>query len=270
MVDHLKEILHREWHSTISELPQLKSEDSSHHFIQPRVLSRKVSDGHSRASGDHAHPHSSQQPQARRQHLMQTASIVERSDLDDLSSSAIGRNHPRENGYDRLLSPRLMLRKSDLNTSNKLSPAKLQQLQSVKPHLSARSHAEPVYHHSDVDEETHYAADSTHQLHRQLAQRSITHRNHEVDDHRPPLPMRVDRVLMGASSRAPLRLVFIRHSERINQALGPDWFAKAFHSNQYIPYDPNLPKYLPRRRLKQCFQLDSPLTGKRGSSSVNL
>ena len=268
MVEHLKEFLHREWHSNKGELSQLESDDTAHHFQQPRVLSRKVSDGNNRANGEHIHPtaahqHQHRQQQARRQHSMQTGPFNERSDFDDLPSPAIGRSHPRENEYDRLLSPRLMPHKSIPNTSNRLSPTKLQQLHSVKPHLSARTHADHVSHHSDVEEESHHPVDTPRQLHRKVAQRSMSHRNHDIDEPRPPVSWRVDRVLTGASSRTPFRLVFIRHSERINQALGPDWFNKAFRTNEYVPYDPNLPKYLPQRNTKQSFQLDSPLTGKR-------
>ena len=264
MVDQLRAILQREWHSNKSELAQIKTDDTAHHFQQPRVLSRKVSDVNNRANGDPTHPTAAHQHQlARRQHSIQPGPFNERSDSEDLPPSAIGRNHPRENGYDRLLSPRLTQHRSITNASNKLSPAKLQQLHSIKPHLSARPHADPVSQYSDVEEESYHPADTSRQLHRRAAQRSMSHRNHETDDLRPLASLRVDRVLTGASSRVPFRLVFIRHSERINQALGPDWFARAFRTNEYVSYDPNLPKCLPQRRVKQSFQLDSPLTGDR-------
>lgn len=63
-------------------------------------------------------------------------------------------------------------------------------------------------------------------------------------------------------SRKPLRFIFIRHGERINQALGPDWFSKAFHTRKYHAYDKNLPLVLPKRNSHLCFQFDTPLTGR--------
>ncbi|CAF1090819.1 unnamed protein product [Didymodactylos carnosus] len=60
----------------------------------------------------------------------------------------------------------------------------------------------------------------------------------------------------------PLKLIFVRHSERANQALGPDWFSRAFdrRTGAYHPYDPKLPKILPSRRHFQAYEFDPPLT----------
>ena len=61
----------------------------------------------------------------------------------------------------------------------------------------------------------------------------------------------------------PLRIIFMRHGERANQALGPDWFTKAFRTNTYKAYDQNLPvNVTPKRRFDQAYEFDAPLTGK--------
>jgi hypothetical protein len=67
--------------------------------------------------------------------------------------------------------------------------------------------------------------------------------------------------LAATPSVQPLRIIFMRHSERANQALGPDWFNKAFRKNSYRAYDPNLPYILPKRRFEQAYEFDAPLTG---------
>jgi hypothetical protein len=62
-------------------------------------------------------------------------------------------------------------------------------------------------------------------------------------------------------SPQPLRIIFMRHSERANQALGSDWFNKAFRTNTYKAYDQNLPFILPKRRFDHAYEFDVPLTG---------
>ncbi|CAF3476544.1 unnamed protein product [Rotaria socialis] len=75
-----------------------------------------------------------------------------------------------------------------------------------------------------------------------------------------PAISRHDAVLAASISGQFLRLIFMRHSERANQALGADWFSKAFRTNTYKAYDQNLPISLPRRRFDEAYEFDTPLT----------
>jgi hypothetical protein len=53
----------------------------------------------------------------------------------------------------------------------------------------------------------------------------------------------------------------MRHSERVNQVLGSDWFSKAFRTNAYQSYGQNLAMVLPKKHSDQAYELDTPITG---------
>jgi hypothetical protein len=72
---------------------------------------------------------------------------------------------------------------------------------------------------------------------------------------------RHEKIPFNTTSGRPFRLIFMRHSERANQALGPDWFVKAFRTGAYQAYDQNLPMSIPKRHSDQAYQFDAPLTG---------
>ncbi|CAF4394282.1 unnamed protein product, partial [Rotaria sordida] len=98
---------------------------------------------------------------------------------------------------------------------------------------------------------------------RRIHQSSMPSENDEVHDvHLAVLPQHV-RSFSAIPSVKPLRIIFIRHGERANQALGSDWFNKAFRTYTYTAYDPNLPFILPKRRFNQAYEFDVPLTGQK-------
>lgn len=81
---------------------------------------------------------------------------------------------------------------------------------------------------------------------------------------RTPLAVQPSIVITPPSTQSGtlLRLIFMRHAERMDQAMGPEWYRQAFTSSGYKPFDRNMPDNLPPRRYEQHFEYDVPLTGK--------
>ena len=167
------------------------------------------------------------------------------------------------------LSSQLSVQPSNSQSGKHLSRTPVQQRSAHRTHLSARPSHNLNHNHNEVDGEASYDDDETHRRHH----RSVTHRNHQVaavapKNHdsrvnRVPTDRRSDEGIPLPLPRQPFRLIFMRHSERVNQVLGADWLYKAFRNNTYQQYDENLPMILPQRRSYQDFEFDSPLTSKR-------
>ena len=123
------------------------------------------------------------------------------------------------------------------------------------PRISSRRHpfrerlSQKAHSRNDIDK---YEEPNRHRLSIRTRQSSSPTGNHGVKAVRP---------FPSILSSQPLRIIFMRHSERANQALGPDWFIKAFRTNTYRAYDQNLPFVLPKRRNDQAYEFDPPLTG---------
>jgi hypothetical protein len=176
----------------------------------------------------------------------------------------IRRPHSSSNGYEHLVSPRLPSKQSRTKASQQLPVISSQRRPSQEMHLTVNQPTGVVQNHEDKDEESNYAND-THRRHillsRRISHSSSATQNHGAHTtHSATIP-RHNGALAAIASGRPLRLVFIRHSERANQALGSNWFIKAFRSGSYQFYDPNLPKALPKRRFDQAYEVDVPLTG---------
>jgi hypothetical protein len=155
--------------------------------------------------------------------------------------------------YEHFVSPRLPPRRSLKQPSIQSPAAPLQQHSSPYTHLAANSSANAGQHHEDrVEEPVH--EDNTHRRHIRLS-RHIHPRFHSST-----IP-RHDGALATTISGRPFRLIFMRHSERVNQVLGSGWFSRAFRTNTYQAYDPNLPMVLPKRNFDQAYEFDAPITG---------
>ncbi|CAF0828001.1 unnamed protein product [Adineta ricciae] len=272
VTEQLADLLHREWHLTNSDA------NNNDHLINsshPQALSRKTSD------------HNNQQ---------QSLPIITTTDYSDSLASAVlhvsqALFKPRrssETGYDTEggidtdadsleqhrrhhrsatnvyeISPRIPPRRPILLESSKqLSNGLSQRRASHENHLTVHQSASFVQNH-DEREENASRKDAMHRRHirssRRVPQLSVTHNHGAHEEHSTAVP-RHHELLDGASKRKPLRLVFVRHSERVNQVLGTYWFLKAFESGNYAAYDPLLPKALPQRHSHHAYEFDVPLT----------
>jgi hypothetical protein len=278
MVDDLTNMMHREWHLVNSDVNNVNNSGHSH------SLSRKISDNN---NNHHHHHHQHQHHQS-----LQAPPVITTTDYSNPSSStfmsvpkalfnrksldtsydtdgAIGtsmsRHHRRSSkDYEFSASPRSSLRRSSAQSPNQLSLIPLQQRQSHGTHLTVNPSSAITQHHSDRDEEPNYGGD-TRRRHIRLSRRihqPSSSKDHGAHNNRSPVLSRHEGMFAAAASSVPpLRLIFMRHSERANQALGPDWFVKAFRTNTYKAYDQNLPMVLPKRRVEQAYEFDTPLTG---------
>ena len=117
--------------------------------------------------------------------------------------------------------------------------------------------------HDDRDEESSHD-DNAHRRHVHLSQRiqeASSTKSHGTHNIHSPTISHHNRLPVTVPSKRILRLIFMRHSERADQALGYDWFSKAFRTNTYRLYDQNLPIVLPKRDFNQAYEYDVPLTG---------
>ena len=65
----------------------------------------------------------------------------------------------------------------------------------------------------------------------------------------------------GSGNKAPLRLIIIRHGERVDVTFGGGWTQHAFnHAGQYYPFAANMPPSLPYRANWLDYDVDTPLT----------
>ena len=135
---------------------------------------------------------------------------------------------------------------------------------SRKSHLSGILTSDNTHYHSESeDKASHDDTTNDSRL------RSLSHQNqlpatlrHQLSTTHSIRNKLQDGVLATSFSSNPLRIIFVRHGERVNQALGLDWFNRAFRGGRYQPFDANLPMVLPRRHSEKSYRFDSPLTGK--------
>jgi hypothetical protein len=283
MVDSLTDMMHRELNLTNTHANNV----NNNNLLHPHSLSRKISDhnnSNNSINSQHQHAHHHQ--------LRQSPPMITTTDYSDpssLSSMRVSKSlfnhkisdagydtdggigtskstskthHTNFHSYEHLNSPKLFS-KGTVTQLPKQLPL-LQQRSSQQIHLTVNPSSGMGYIHDDNGEETNDEGDARRRhirLSRRIRQRSPTTRNHGAHMTHPSTIPRHGGVLATTASGRPLRLVFMRHSERVNQALGSDWFSKAFRTNSYQAYDQNLPMALPKRRFDQAYEFDAPLTG---------
>jgi hypothetical protein len=278
MVENLTDMMHREWNLTDSDANNVHT----NHLLHPHSLSRK--------SSDHSSNNNSQQ----HQQSIQSPPLITTTDYSGPSSSAVMRvpqtlfkrrnvdsgydtdggigtaasvsksHHKNRHGYEYLVSPRLSLKRSLQQSSKQLPVVPLRQNSPYQTHLAVHPSRDGKQHYDDKDEESTSEGDDRrrHILHsRRVRHQSPSTKNHGTHVTHPSTIPRHDAVLATTITGKPFRLIFMRHSERANQALGSDWFSKAFRTNGYKSYDQNLPMVLPKRDFDQAYEFDTPLTG---------
>ena len=267
-------MMQREWSLGNQDANDYNGNATMNHTWQPRSLTRKISD---QISSNNQHPH---QPASDRNDGPPVATLRNsvlfrnrvNSDtaydtdgaLEPSRRSMQHHHHLSSTNYEHLISPRLPIRRHTPQSSKPMTSLPSQHRPSHKTPRNSHSPLATIPDHDGRDEDSNYDSDIR-RRHIRLSRRA----------HHPALPTgnptpRIDRLLAltqhrgpltSSSTAQPLRIIFMRHSERANQALGPDWFSKAFRTNTYIPYDQNLPPTLPKRRYDQAFVFDAPLTG---------
>jgi len=285
MGDYSTDKMHHEWNLTNTDANNFNNSVNTSHLLHPHSLSRKLSDHNSNNNSQHHHVHL----QSR-----QSPPMITKTDFSDRSSSAVMRvsqdlfNHKRldtgydtdggigtsasiskfhhktSNGYEHFVSPRLSTKRSVIQGSNQLPVFSVRHHLSQQAHLTVNPSSVVEQNFDDKDEELMSEVDARRRhirLSRRVPQRSPSTKNHGTHVTHPSTISRHDGVFANTTSGRPFRLIFMRHSERINQALGPDWFSKAFRTNSYKAYDQNLPIALPKRRFDQAYEFDTPLTG---------
>ncbi len=279
MADSLTEGFQRDWNLTNSDTNDYNN--NNNHVWQQRQLTRKVSDNNNS---------NNQQPQLINDYNNVPASPAVRTriplsvrksleaayDTDgavgtsgNISKHHHHHHHHSSNNYEHLISPRLPVRRPAGQLSRQTSSTPLQHQLTHKLHLSATpSISSNSHNHDDRDEDSNYESDSRRRhirLSRRVQQPPVNTGNHGTrTNHLSILPQHGGPFVPSPSVQ-PLRIIFMRHGERANQALGPDWFNRAFRTNTYRPYDENLPRILPKRRFDQAYEFDAPLTGKKSS-----
>jgi hypothetical protein len=173
--------------------------------------------------------------------------------------------HLSSNNYEYLVSPRLPVRHHGEQSSKSNGGTPLQARLSHKVNSTPTAFNGINHDHGDRDDDSNYDGDTRRRhirLSRRVHQPAVSSGNHTTRLPRSPAIMHHGNSLAVTPSAQPLRIIFMRHSERANQALGPDWFNKAFRTNTYKAYDQNLPFILPKRRFDQAYEFDVPLTGR--------
>ena len=224
MVDHLAEPIQRERTLINGEAPNGNSKRlSPAQFLARMVMDVKKGNNHD-SPGRNALPHPGSEK------------LPETPNDGETGPMVVRRHHHQTNtNHEHLLLPHA-------SSARHLSVIPVQQRLA---HRSVNSSADNVRNHNEIDGEPLDEDD--------------THRRHTVHrEHQPAVPARNHRLHHDGQ---PLRLIFMRHSERVNQVLGPDWFIKAFHTHTYQAYDANLPMVLPKRRFDRAYEFDAPLTG---------
>jgi hypothetical protein len=269
MVDNLTEMMHREWNSGIGDANDYNGNSNSNHLGHSRLLARKISDNNGTNNQQSTNDHNDLPSTA---FVRTPKPLSNRTSLDAAydTDGAVGRSghsakhHHHSNNYEHLVSPRLPVRRAITQSSKQAATIPLQHRLSHKASLSANSSLAPIYNYDDRDEDSNYENDIRRRpirLSRRVHQLPTLAGNHGTRMTRPPVVLQHGGPLVGTPSVQSLRIIFMRHGERANQALGPDWFNKAFRTNSYRAYDPNLPYILPKRRFEQAYEFDAPLTG---------
>ena len=277
MADNTTEKTHRE----LNLLNTYANHVRPRHLAQTQSLQRKISDHH----GYNHHQSSVQSPpiitttdysdptSISGMRVAQAFSTRRNSDTGYDTDGGIGttpstsKSHRQNNNaYGYLVSPRLPTKRSTLNTSPKPSTSTTSSSHHSPQyaHLSVNSAAGVGHHHSDKSDDS-AEVDNSHRHHirasRRIQHRSPANKNHGTSTLHASTISRHGTALTNTTSGRPFRLIFMRHSERANQALGSDWFSKAFRTNTYKSFDPNLPTVLPKRHSDQAYEFDAPITG---------
>lgn len=253
MVDQLTDLMKREWNSLVNEKPPTEN---------PRTLTRKLSEQQQqqqKPSSDSV-DRTLLNPLRASRRLPNEQTTENSYDTDGAlgSSSRVSRRHPTSSNYEHLVSPRLPMRRAlTAHPSKPITVIPLQQRIAVH-----RPHLRPNDSHDDKDEDPLNNEDYPRRhlrLSHRVQQPPMPSGNPNIRAARPPSTG--FNSIGPVPSPSPFRLIFMRHAERANQALGPEWYQRAFPNNTYRQYDRNLPTVLPRRRFDQHYEFDVPLTG---------
>lgn len=260
-MEDLTERMHRDWNMNNDE-----TSDYNHRSPFSRLLSRKISDKnnnqHYLSNNDFDEPSSSSNI---RRTIKPHGSLDASYDTDGAlgSSGRRSKQHRHTTGnYEHLATPRLSTRRNEEQSSKLVKNVPVQERLSLRIRTNTNTPSGFSQNPDDRDEDGFYPdGDGNHRPNRRshrVRQGVSTNGNHGV----PPTGLaQHNRALPSTPSVQPLRIIFMRHGERANQALGPDWFFKAFRTNTYRAYDQNLPFILPKRRFDDDYQFDAPLTG---------
>ena len=262
MVEDLTERMHRDWNMNNEEIS-----DYNHRSNLSRLLSRKISDQHYSSNNDFDDPPSFIVRRTIKPHGSRT-SLDASYDTD----GALGTNGRRSkqhrhttDNYEHLVTPRLSTRRNEEQSSKLIKTVPIQGRLSLRIRTNTNTPSGFSQNQDDREDDTLYPdGDANHRpirRSRRVRQGVPTNGNHGAHPIPPTGLVQHNRALAPTPSVPPLRIIFMRHGERANQALGPDWFFKAFRTNTYRAYDQNLPFILPKRRFDQAYEFDAPLTG---------
>ncbi|CAF1065161.1 unnamed protein product [Rotaria sordida] len=290
MADNLTDVMHREFNRTSSDTTNVNNNNNnnnnntSYRSLPPHVVSWKTSNhknNHNSDNNQHQHAHQqttqslpimtttdySHQPSLGIMPASHTSSnrrsLNSGYDTDgaiNTSKSMLKHHHKIGNGYEHLVSPRLPPRRPRL-PSTKQVPAQTNLPQQT--YLTVNPSTNMTQNYDDRDDELNHENDANRRhirFGRRMHHSPSSSKNHGAHNIHSPKISRHDRILASTSLGQPLRLIFMRHSERANQALGSDWFIKAFRTGTYKAYDQNLPIILPKRYFDQAYEFDAPLT----------
>lgn len=246
MADHSAESMQRERTLNNSEA----NHGNSNRFLQPQLLTRIPSDGN--RNNAHHHSHSPVAHNGRISFIHSSPDKPHETSTDGetgASASVLRRHHHHQtnSNHEHSFLPHT-------SSARHLSVIPLQQRAS---HRAVNAPADNGRNHNEIDDEP-LNGDDTHRRHIHGAHQPavLPVKIHRANVSRSPAPLHHDG-LVGQ----PLRFIFMRHSERVNQVLGPEWFIKAFHTHTYQAYDAHLPMVLPKRRFERAYEFDTPLTG---------
>jgi hypothetical protein len=273
-MENLTEMMHRDWNLVNTDTNDYNVGLNNNHPHHSRLLSRKISDNNNNNNSDNHHHQLANNnndvsaairaPKPLSNHKSSDSSY----DTDGGIRRPANRSkhhHISSNNYEHLVSPRLLIRRHGVQPLKQVSSIPFQQQLSHKRLLTAKPSLNNSQNYDDRDEDANYEDDIRHRQIRPTRHARQTPTppsgNHGTRVGHPSALVQHSSPLAATPSIQPLRIIFMRHSERANQALGPDWFNKAFRTNTYIAYDQNLPIILPKRRFDQAYEFDAPLTG---------
>ncbi|CAF2151453.1 unnamed protein product [Rotaria magnacalcarata] len=266
MIETLTDTISRELNLTSNNSDDYNDTHIDSHPFQSRLISRNISDNN---AGDIQHEDLHRIPTNQYNNTFALPSVRASKSLFNSGDS----DKDDTDGFVRMSG---IISKHRLNTRNndELPVLSRQPVQRLVKQSSRPAPVTPVQHRSsqkvqltakaslsniqdDDDRDEHFSHNDAKRLRHILPAHRGNHGPHGV--HSPAL-LQHSRPPAGILPKHPLRLIFIRHGERVNQALGSDWFKKAFRTNTYKPYDLRLPHILPKRHFNQAYEFDVPLT----------
>ncbi|CAF1177355.1 unnamed protein product [Adineta ricciae] len=262
--------MEREWSLVNTDAGDYSRALTVNHSWHPRSLTRKISDQNS--TNNHHHQSTADYNDVPSSSLRIPRLLSNRisSDLAYDTDGALEsrrhllrHHHLSSTDYEHLVSPRSSVRRHASQSSKPTINSLDQHQLAHRAHASSTLPPSTISVHNHQDEDSNYESDA-HRRHIRLSRRanrpSTVNMTHGARLTRPTASALQGGHLVGSPVAQPFRIIFMRHSERVNQALGPDWFSRAFRTNSYVPYDQNLPRILPKRRSDQAFLFDAPLT----------